>query len=56
MKVYIKKSVSANYELIETPDKELGKGGQARVYKISTRGYEEYFFQTIFFVDTKNIV
>ena len=42
MRVYIKKSVSASFEQIETPDKELGKGGQARVYKISTRGYEEY--------------
>ena len=51
MKVYIKKSVSANYELIETPDKELGKGGQARVYKISTRGYEEYCLKKFIRID-----
>ena len=51
MKVYIKKSVSANYELIETPDKELGKGGQARVYKISTRGYEDYCLKKFIRID-----
>lgn len=42
MKIYIKKTIASNFELLETPDKELGKGGQARVYKIQTRGYEDY--------------
>lgn len=42
MKIYIKKTTTSNFELLETPDKELGKGGQARVYKIQTRGYEDY--------------
>ena len=42
MKIYIKKTITSNFELLETPDKELGKGGQARVYKIQTRGYEDY--------------
>lgn len=42
MKIYIKKTIASNFELLETPDKELGKGGQARVYKIQTKGYEDY--------------
>lgn len=42
MKIYIKKSILSNFELLETPDKELGKGGQARVFKIQTKGYEDY--------------
>jgi len=42
MNIYIKKTLSSNFELLETPDKELGKGGQARVFKIQTRGYEDY--------------
>ena len=42
MKIYIKKTALSNYELLETPDKELGKGGQARVFKIQTKGYEDY--------------
>lgn len=42
MKIYIKKTKASKYELLETPDKELGKGGQARVYKILTKGYEDY--------------
>lgn len=42
MKIYIKKTETANFELIETPDKELGKGGQARVFNIQTRGYESF--------------
>ena len=42
MKIYIKKTITSNFELLETPEKELGKGGQARVYKIQTRGYEDY--------------
>lgn len=42
MKIYIKKTILSNFELLETPDKELGKGGQARVFKIQTKGYEDY--------------
>lgn len=42
MKIYIKKTIASSFELLETPDKELGKGGQARVFKIQTRGYENY--------------
>lgn len=42
MKIYIKKTATANFELLETPDKELGKGGQARVFNIQTKGYEDY--------------
>lgn len=42
MKIYIKKTVSSNFELLETPDQALGKGGQARVFKIQTRGYEDF--------------
>ena len=42
MKIYIKKTAKANFELLETPDKELGKGGQARVFNIQTKGYENY--------------
>lgn len=42
MKIYIKKTISSNYELLETPDQELGKGGQAYVYHIRTGGYEDY--------------
>lgn len=42
MKIYIKKTLSSNFEILETPDKELGKGGQARVFKIQTKGYEDF--------------
>lgn len=42
MKIYIKKSPASSFELLETSDKELGKGGQASVYKITTSGYENY--------------
>jgi len=42
MKIYIKKSLSANFELLDTPDQSFAKGGQARVYKIVTKGYEDY--------------
>lgn len=42
MNIYIKRTVSSNFELLETPDKEFGKGGQARVFKILTRGYDDY--------------
>ena len=42
MKIYIKKTVSADFELLETPDQALGKGGQARVFKIQTGGYEDF--------------
>lgn len=42
MKIYIKKIISSDFELLETHEKSLGKGGQARVYKILTRGYENY--------------
>lgn len=42
MNIYIKKTLSSNFELLETPDKEFGKGGQARVFKIQTKGYEDY--------------
>ena len=41
MKIYIKKSLSANFELLDTPDQPFAKGGQARVYKIVTKGYED---------------
>ena len=42
MKIYIKKTVSSNFELLETPDQALGKGGQARVFKIQTKGYNDF--------------
>lgn len=42
MKIYIKKTVSSNFELLETPDQALGKGGQARVFKIQTKGYDDF--------------
>ncbi len=42
MNIYIKKTLSSSFEAIETLDKELGKGGQARVFKIQTRGYEDF--------------
>lgn len=51
MKIYIKKSEASNFELIETPEKELGKGGQARVFKIRTRGYEEYCLKVFIRMD-----
>ena len=52
MNIYIKKSPSASFEVLETPDKELGKGGQAYVYKILTKGYEEYCFKKYIKEDT----
>lgn len=42
MKIYIKKTSSSNFESLETFDKILGKGGQARVFKIQSKGYEDF--------------
>lgn len=42
MKIYIKKTVSSSFELLETPDKELGKGGQALIFRVQSKGYEDY--------------
>ncbi|WP_455587332.1 protein kinase domain-containing protein [Bacteroides sp.] len=42
MNIYIKKSLNAPFESIVLPDKELGKGGQARVYTITTAAYKDY--------------
>lgn len=39
MKVYIKKSSSANFEHIEIKDTPLGKGGQGAVHNITTAAY-----------------
>lgn len=41
MRIYCRKSITSNYQLIDLPDKELGKGGQARIYRINTPGYED---------------
>jgi len=42
MNIYIKKGSSSNLESINIEDKELGKGGQARVHKVTTRSHEQY--------------
>lgn len=39
MKVYIKKSSTANFEHIDIKDTPLGKGGQGAVYNITTAAY-----------------
>lgn len=42
MKIYIKKTSTSNFESLETFDNVLGKGGQARVFKIQSKGYEDF--------------
>ncbi len=42
MKIYIKKTLTASFETLETEADALGKGGQAWVYKIKTSAYKDF--------------
>lgn len=42
MKIYIKRTLGSAFEPLDTCDKPLGKGGQATVYKIQTKGSEDF--------------
>lgn len=42
MKIYIKRTLGSAFEPLDTCDKPLGKGGQAAVYKIQTKGSEDF--------------